>query len=142
MTPRIPCDPLIPMREVFYLFYRCGRKQVPNGRCLYWAIAKWRPVGRQDGLRASSVLDGLHQPGGHALSLGPARNTRDPVARELAKLYSWGRLALLQGLSQLPGRWGLAAPSRGRQPLIWAYLLPMKCLLRFVFVAAPGKQIG
>lgn len=116
-------------------------KQAPNGRCIYWAIAKWRPAGRQDGLRTSSA-SGLHQPGGHALSLGPARITRDPVARGWAKLCSWGRLALLQGLSQFPGGWGLVAPSRGRQPLIWAYLLPMKCLLCFVFVAASGKQIG
>lgn len=87
-----------------------------------------------------ALLGGLHQPGGHALSPGPARNTRDPVAREWAKLCSWGRLALLQGLSQLPGV-GTGRSLRGRASYL-GYLLPTEGLLAFVFVAAPGKQIG
>lgn len=38
---------------------------------------------------------------------------------------------------------GLAAPcSRGRQSLIRAYLLPIECLLCFVFAAASCKQMG
>lgn len=94
--------PLTPVREMFLPVLQIW-KQVLDGSCVYWAVAKWRPARRQDDLHASSVLDGLHQPGEPALSLGPARNNRDPVAREWARPRSRGRLALLQGLSQLPG---------------------------------------
>lgn len=59
--------------------------------------------------------------------------------------------ALLQGQAGTPSRplpasWPsfpdcLPPSSRGRRPLIWAYLLPIECFL-FVFAAASGKQMG
>lgn len=87
------------------------------------------------------------RPGGPAPCLRPAWD-REEWQRpgERARV----RLALPQGqagtpsrLSQLPGRTsqpaGLPPSSRGRQPLIRAYLLPIECFL-FVFAAASGKH--
>lgn len=80
-------------------------------------------------------------PGGHVLSPGPARNTRDPVAREWAKLCSRGRPALLQGLSQLPAV-GTGRSLRGRRPLIWAISCQWRACLPLFLLQPQANRSG
>lgn len=74
----------------------------------------------------------------------PARSGRDPSAARVrlgsAAGAGWHSFkAAPRFLAELPGC--LPPSSRGRQPLIWAYLLPTEYFF-FVFAAASGKQMG
>lgn len=74
----------------------------------------------------------------------PARSGRDPRGEGAAGLCGRGRLALLQGLSrflaELPGC--LPPSSRGRQPLIWAYLLPTEYFLSLFLLQPQANRWG
>lgn len=89
------------------------------------------------------------QPGGPAprLPLLPWDSVewQRPRSEGAAGFYSRVRLALLQGLSQLPGASQadcLPASSRGRQPLIWAYLLPIECFLSLFLLQPQANRWG
>ena len=66
-----------------------------------------------------------------------------PRSEGAARFCSRVGLALLQGLSRLPGFLGRLPPSsRGRQPLIWAYLLPIECFLSLFLLQPQANRAG
>lgn len=87
------------------------------------------------------------RPGGPAPCLRPAWDREEwqrPGERASEGAAGSAAGAGWHSLKALPASWpsfpaGLPPSSRGRRPLIRAYLLPIECFL-FVFAAASGKQ--